>query len=196
MIIKININDYVEVTLTDYGKQIVDEIREEMKKELQIDPKELYKYDKRGKFSEQMLIIMSMFGKYVYNGSQQVFVNNELTILTSWGAEHDLPAVDGKHGETGRGQESAKAQAEENAGSSPAHPIIDKKNRVVTLCKCGSLIGFVGTKCQHIYKITDKADKQKEFFGDPVDERFGFDVYKVRNRCYHCACTTPEPTGD
>jgi hypothetical protein len=79
-------------------------------------------------------------------------------------------------------------QAEGTVGSNPANPF--------PLCKCGHTIGIVMNKWQHIYKITDKADKQKEFIGDPVDERFGFDVYKVRDRCFRCDCTTPEPTGD
>ena len=101
-------------------------------------------------------------------------------------------------------QAGAKVQAEEHAGSNPAHPFISssvlnpnhkeirgmmklpqaqvKDGKI--MCKCGHWIDIVGTKWQHMAVIlTDSCG------GDtPTTSEI-----RSRESCYYCDCAEPTP---
>jgi hypothetical protein len=75
-----NINDMVEVTLTEYGKKILDSYIGNLENMSGIDCKILFKYDEHGKLSVSFWELMNLFGKHIYNGAKQVFENNEIMV--------------------------------------------------------------------------------------------------------------------
>ena len=106
-------------------------------------------------------------------------------VLSKWDGEYDL-SVDGKHSGTGRRQGSAKAQAEEHAGSNPAHPTLQLQSKDgKVLCKCGHWIGIVGTKWQHM---------DEEYIRTVFDDAYTLQrQIKYREKCYTCDCAEPTP---
>lgn len=78
--IDMNINDMVEVTLTEHGKKILDGHIRDLENKLGIDCKILFKYDEHGKFSASLWELMNLFGEHIYNGAKQVFENNEIMV--------------------------------------------------------------------------------------------------------------------
>ncbi len=78
-----NINDNVTVILTDYGKQILDEYRTNLEKEIKINLDSIYHYEEDGKFREQLWAIMNIFGSHLYCGSKQIFLDNQIQIEES-----------------------------------------------------------------------------------------------------------------
>lgn len=74
----ININDEVEVILTDFGKQILDNYRTkiEQKIKLSLDSPFLH-YDENGKYMTQMWNLMEVFGNHMYSG-KQIFLQNKI----------------------------------------------------------------------------------------------------------------------
>jgi len=88
---KININDYVKIKLTDYGKEVLKETKEEFLTSFNkryntkhtVDSFfEKIEYDKEGYTKFQLWHLMEIFGDYMYNGADNVF---DLNIkLTKW----------------------------------------------------------------------------------------------------------------
>ena len=68
---KFNINDKVVVALTEFGKQ-----------RLIGDARTIYRLD-NGKYSFQLWELMSIFGDYMYNGAEQIFIKNEIELEVS-----------------------------------------------------------------------------------------------------------------
>ncbi len=72
---KFNINNYVKVKLTDYGKEIYyhqfDKTNERLGKEI-IKPR-MPTLDDEGYLKDQLWKIMSVFGEYISLGSKQPF---------------------------------------------------------------------------------------------------------------------------
>ncbi len=75
-----NLNDEVTVTLTDHGKNIVDEYIRELELETRMKFDNLYKYDKNGKLSMELWNLMSLFGKCMHIGKSQIFKDNEIEL--------------------------------------------------------------------------------------------------------------------
>ncbi len=75
-----NLNDKVTVTLTDHGKNIVDEYIRELELETHMKFGYLYKYDKNGKLSMELWNLMSLFGKHMRMGLSQIFKDNEIKL--------------------------------------------------------------------------------------------------------------------
>jgi len=78
-----NLNNNVEVILTDHGKDIRNKYIRKLETELHGDFSNLHKYDKDGKLVMQLYDLMYMFGKYVIMGSPQVFKDNEIKQIKS-----------------------------------------------------------------------------------------------------------------
>jgi len=78
--IVININEKASVHLTDYGKHVLDVHRMELEESAGIDLKEILHYDENDVFSSELWEIMSIFGRFMYNGAKQAFHDNAITI--------------------------------------------------------------------------------------------------------------------
>lgn len=73
-----NLNDKVSVKLTKYGKRVLDEYRTTLEKDSGLEFKHLQ--PKEGIYSSELWDIMHIFGKYMYLGANQLFVDNEIII--------------------------------------------------------------------------------------------------------------------
>lgn len=76
-----NINNDVEITLTEYGKHILDNHRKKLEKGTGIKLDIIFKYEESGVYKAQLWELMNIFGSHIYNGAEQVFVNNEIKYL-------------------------------------------------------------------------------------------------------------------
>lgn len=70
--IKININDYIKVKLTEYGKSVYNDYF----KKYNIDINVENKLDKDGYLTDQIHSIVNIFGKYLVMGTPLVFETN------------------------------------------------------------------------------------------------------------------------
>ena len=77
MEIKININDQVTVILTKYGQEILEHFKRENEEEMKMKFVGLT-CDENGKYVAQLWHLMYIFGEYMYNGVDQVFLNNKI----------------------------------------------------------------------------------------------------------------------
>lgn len=89
MQVKANINDFIKVKLTEYGKDIYDHSNdslmikpenEKIKKWLEPIPLE---YDDEGYVQFQLWNFMHIFGKHMFNGAEPVIENNNIIILSA-----------------------------------------------------------------------------------------------------------------
>jgi len=78
--LEININQTGTVTLTTYGKNILDGYRMAVEKATNHEMKFILGYDEEGKYSTELWSISHIFGKYLYNGAEQVFHKNIIQI--------------------------------------------------------------------------------------------------------------------
>lgn len=76
-----NLNDEVEVTLTAFGKYILDSHRKRCELEVHMSLKGIFQYDKEGKYKVQLWELFEMFGSHIYMDATQVFVNNEIRVV-------------------------------------------------------------------------------------------------------------------
>lgn len=76
---KININDMVKVKLTDFGKEIwyhqndkINKWAETYGSKIRLEPV-IPVVDKDGWMTEQLWVLMNVFGEHIYNGSKLCF---------------------------------------------------------------------------------------------------------------------------
>jgi len=73
-----NINDEVIVILTDYGKEILDNYKKNIEKQVNFKyTSSFLNYDENGKYKTQMWNLMFIFGKHIYSG-KQIFLHNQI----------------------------------------------------------------------------------------------------------------------
>ena len=76
----INLNDEVEVILTDYGKEILDKYRTKVEQEINLSMKSSFlSCDENGKYVTQMWNLMEVFGRHMYSG-KLIFNQNSIYI--------------------------------------------------------------------------------------------------------------------
>lgn len=84
MEVKVNINDFIKVKLTDHGKDIYEHSNdslmakpeyEKIKKWLEPIPLE---YDDEGYVQFQLWKFMEIFGEHMWNGAPQIIENNSI----------------------------------------------------------------------------------------------------------------------
>lgn len=75
-----NLNDKVTVILTEYGKKILDHYRLNHERPLTPDLKSKFRYDENGVFCSDLGQILNIFGRSMFNGSKQVFKDNDVKI--------------------------------------------------------------------------------------------------------------------
>ena len=75
-----NINDQATVILTKHGQDILYNYRTNLEKRCKVEFKSIYQCDQNGKYTTELWVIMNIFGQYMYMGSEQVFVNNQIYI--------------------------------------------------------------------------------------------------------------------
>ena len=78
MKIEININDIVEVTLTTHGERVLESNGA-------FSYRNNYNQDTRV-LTEQLWVIINTFGKYMYNGCDQIIENNSIAF---WQTQFD-----------------------------------------------------------------------------------------------------------
>jgi hypothetical protein len=79
MVLKsINLNDEVEVILTDFGKQILDNYRNKVEQEIKLSLESSFlSCDKNGLYITQLWNLMEIFGDHMYSGIQ-IFNQNKI----------------------------------------------------------------------------------------------------------------------
>lgn len=77
---KININQTCTVTLTTHGKNILDNYWLSVKRTLNQERPTFLQCDSEGNYSSELWNIMSIFGKHLYNGGDQLFHENIINI--------------------------------------------------------------------------------------------------------------------
>jgi hypothetical protein len=79
MVLKsISLNDEVEVILTDFGRQILDNYRTKMEQEIKLSLESSFlNCDENGKYLTQMWNLMEVFGNHMYSGIQ-IFYQNKI----------------------------------------------------------------------------------------------------------------------
>lgn len=88
MQVKVNINDFIKVKLTDHGKDIYEHHNDDLIKKVEGDYiKEALKpiplnYDDKGYTDFQLWNFMNIFGKHMFNGAEPVIENNNIIILS------------------------------------------------------------------------------------------------------------------
>ena len=75
----INMNEYVYVKLTDFGKSIIEKEDTDIETKAHIKP-EIRKQTELGR-QFQLYELFSLFGKYMYNGSASVPFENNVIIF-------------------------------------------------------------------------------------------------------------------
>lgn len=89
MEVKVNINEFIKVKLTDHGKDIYEHSNdslmakpenEKIKKWLTPLPLE---YDDEGYVQFELWKFMEIFGKHMWNGAPQIIKNNNIILLST-----------------------------------------------------------------------------------------------------------------
>jgi len=80
----INLNDNVEVILTDFGKDILKKYREKTEIEIKLTftPNSFLHCDENGKYTAQLWNLMEVFGSHMYSG-KQIFLQNKIYFNTT-----------------------------------------------------------------------------------------------------------------
>lgn len=73
----ININDCVEVTLTDLGKHILDCYRKDIERDTKKPLIAIFICNKEGVYKAQLWELFRVFGEYI-NRKERIFVNDEI----------------------------------------------------------------------------------------------------------------------
>lgn len=67
----VNINDYIEVNLTEHGKMLYNEV---------YGPDRQLDFNSEESLKIQMWEFMNIFGEHLYNGASQIIVDNKMKV--------------------------------------------------------------------------------------------------------------------
>lgn len=74
----INLNNEVEVILTDFGRQILDNYRTKTEQQIKMSlTSSFLRCDENGKYITQLWTLMEVFGNHMYSGIQ-IFNQNKI----------------------------------------------------------------------------------------------------------------------
>lgn len=76
-----NLMDIVSVELTNYGKIILDNYRNNLEKQMNLKFEFTLSYDENGRYITEMWNLMSIFGKYITDKKDEIFKIGQIRIL-------------------------------------------------------------------------------------------------------------------